>query len=79
MQKRAIEARFPDFVSLFVYDEDGTICGINHHFQYNGYKNSDLIEYILFLANKTEKNNIQRYTDTKCLIEKLTDTLYVYL
>ncbi len=71
MDQFAMWQRFPHFMSLFSYSEDGYINGINKDFIWKTYNYIIIIWYILELAQSSEKNNINKFTNVSYFILRI--------
>lgn len=74
MHLDAMEKRFPDFVHLFFYHYDGMIKGIDNTFRWYRYDYNKIIDYIICLVLKGEKQNIEKITN----VEYFLDTIEIF-
>ena len=54
-----IAARFPHLVDMFIYDENGTICGKNTSFTWNGYDFTTLLNFMYKICISQESHFIR--------------------
>jgi hypothetical protein len=63
MDQLAISERFPHFKSLFSYNQDGYINGINKGFTWQGHDCFTIKNYIVELASHVERDNLKKFTN----------------
>ena len=63
-----MEQRFPHFVDVFFYNDDGIISKINYTFMWKNYNYITIVPYILELAHGAERRNLEEAVDVKDFI-----------